>query len=109
MSSLLTRFYEYDDNKDDDSPSWIVSGSALEGFIRYYRIMYEDKEKKQFEFILDTGTPDWNEHLAIFVYDVLAWIQVDAPCQKCCDAVHILFSTDPWLSEVPCVINVRTS
>ena len=93
---LLFRFFEYNDQNEQDN--WVVSGGTLEGTKRYYRVMYESITKFECELVFEDDDSDIKVKIHSFVNAVLERIHlgVSDTFRKMFDELTI---QDPWIRK----------
>jgi hypothetical protein len=109
MSRPLDRLYRFceHDNGNEDCV-WTVSGGSLEKNKRYYRIMYDESEKKEWELIIDVNESQkkWLHEIDTFKNQIIDWMKTYPVSAFYARALFELFSMDPWLSHSVKTINL---
>lgn len=97
-ADMLCRFFEHDDNRDDEI-TWSVSGGSLEGSKRYYRIMYDNSiTKLERELVIDVkDTKSLESNIVEFKQIVTGWF--NSTSEDFVTTVQKMFMIDPWLSS----------
>lgn len=94
----LYRFCAHDDGEEDCS--WTVSGGSLENTKRYYRIMYDESEKKEWELIINVNDSHkvWTLEIDDYKNQLVDWMKNRPMSVFFIRALFELFSMDPWFS-----------
>ena len=105
MPRPLDRLYRFceNDGGDEEDCSWTVSGGSLENSKRYYRAMYEETEKKEWELIInvDESQKVWSRDIDNYKNEVMDWMKNRPVSAYFVRALFELFSVDPWFSYKP--------
>ncbi len=102
----LYRFCEHD-NGDEDCV-WTVSGGSLENHKRYYRIMYDESEKKEWELIININDSQkvMMREIDDYKNQIIDWLKNRPISAFFVRALFELFSMDPWFSQSDKTINL---
>jgi hypothetical protein len=94
----LYRFLDHDDGNEDCV--WNIGGGSLENSKRYYRVMYEEDEKKEWELIIDTNESKkvWIGQIDEFKNHVVDWMKSKPLSAYFVRSLFELFVLDPWFS-----------
>ena len=93
----LYRFFEY--SNDSDEATWAVTCGLLEGNTRYYRIMYDGGEKKEWELTFAIGDSVLQTKIFAYLCDVFMFLDADVSKQFAAACVR-LATNDPWLVQI---------
>ncbi len=94
----LYRFTEHDCGEEDCV--WTVSGGSLENNKRYYRVMYDESEKKEWELIININESQkvWTREIDEYKNQIMDWIKNRPISALFVRSLFELFSLDPWFS-----------
>ncbi len=94
----LYRFNQHDSGEEDCV--WTVSGGSLENSKRYYRIMYDESEKKEWELIININESHkvWSRDIEEYKNQIVDWMKNRPVSAYFVHALFELFSMDPWFS-----------
>jgi hypothetical protein len=94
----LYRFNQHDSGEEDCA--WTVSGGSLENNKRYYRVMYDESEKKEWELIININESPkvWSREIEEYKNQIVDWMKKRPMSAYFVHALFELFSMDPWFS-----------